>query len=77
MPLNDQHSELLFNELSYRSEEKHISSFPGNVGAKFSKDGNRFCWLLGENIQTGICGFGETAYLASLNFYNNFFKENA
>lgn len=28
--------------------------------AKVFKDGDSFCCLLGEDIQTGICGFGET-----------------
>ena len=23
-------------------------------------DGNRWCALLGENVQNGVCGFGET-----------------
>jgi hypothetical protein len=35
-------------------------------------DGNMWCWLLGENLQSGVAGFGETPYLAALDFNKNF-----
>ena len=35
------------------------------------KDGNQWCFLYGENIQEGICGFGETIFKAAWNFYAN------
>ncbi len=38
----------------------------------FSKDGNMYCFLLGKNIQEGICGFGATGWEAALDFYNDF-----
>lgn len=31
-------------------------------------DGNMWCVLWGENLQDGIAGFGETPYLAVLDF---------
>lgn len=34
-------------------------------------DGNQWCFLYGENIQEGICGFGDTIYEAALDFYVN------
>lgn len=30
------------------------------LGLKPFQDGNAFCVLLGENIQVGVCGFGDT-----------------
>jgi hypothetical protein len=36
------------------------------------KDGDSWCVLLGKDIQSGICGFGETPLKAILDFNNNF-----
>ncbi len=36
--------------------------------AKIFQDGDMFCCLLGDNIQIGICGFGETPEKACLEF---------
>lgn len=33
-----------------------------------SKDGNQWCYLLGENLQEGIAGFGDTPYKAAVDF---------
>lgn len=41
------------------------------LGIKPFKDGNQWCFLYGENIQEGICGFGDTIYMAAWNFYSN------
>lgn len=35
---------------------------------KVYKDGDRWCVLYGDNIQDGVCGFGETPYKAILDF---------
>jgi hypothetical protein len=37
-------------------------------------DGDEWCVLLGENIQNGISGFGDTSYKAILNFNAEFNK---
>lgn len=41
------------------------------LGIKPSKDGNSWCFLYGENIQEGVCGFGETIFDAACDFYKN------
>ena len=41
----------------------------------FSKDGNQWCFLYGENIQEGISGFGDTPWLAMMDFNMNFHNE--
>jgi hypothetical protein len=46
-----------------------------SVKPKFSRDGNMYCFLLGENLQDGICGFGKTGWGAALDFYYNFSNE--
>ena len=35
---------------------------------KLYKDGNQWCCLLGENIQEGIVGFGETPHKAVMDW---------
>ena len=39
------------------------------LGIKPYKDGNQWCCLYGDDIQSGICGFGDTIYDAVYNFY--------
>lgn len=39
---------------------------------KVSIDGNQWCVLYGENLQDGIAGFGDTLYLAILDFNKSF-----
>lgn len=42
-----------------------------SLGIKPYKDGNQWCFLYGDNIQDGICGFGDTILLAAIDFYRN------
>ncbi len=41
---------------------------------KVSIDGNKYCVLYGDNLQDGICGFGDTIYKAIIDFNNSFTK---
>lgn len=41
---------------------------------KFGKDGNQWYVLYGEDLQSGIAGFGDTLYLAILDFNKQFYK---
>jgi len=34
-------------------------------------DGNQWCALYGENLQEGVCGFGDTPAAAAQDFDNN------
>ena len=43
-----------------------------SLGAKLSKDGNQWCWLLGDNLQDGVAGFGDTPYEAMIAFNKAF-----
>jgi hypothetical protein len=38
---------------------------------KIFPDGNQWCVLYGENLQEGVCGFGDTPYLAAEDFDKN------
>ena len=57
----------------YRShlEEKMEYVPVSSLGAKLTIDGNQFCWLLGDNLQSGVAGFGDTARAAMLDFNVN------
>lgn len=48
-----------------------------SLGIKPFKDGNQWCYLYGDNIQEGICGFGSTIYEAAWDFYSNIKTEEA
>ena len=39
---------------------------------KLYPDGNQWCVLLGDNLQSGLCGFGDTPRLAVEDFNRNF-----
>lgn len=45
------------------------------LGAKLSKDGDQWCVLLGENLQEGLSGFGDTPYAAYYAFWKAFHDE--
>jgi hypothetical protein len=42
---------------------------------RLTKDGNRFCFLCGEDLQNGISGFGETPFDAASDFCTSFMRE--
>lgn len=48
-----------------------------SLGIKPFKDGNQWCFLYGNNIQDGICGFGRTVFDAAWDFYTNIKTEKA
>lgn len=66
------HNELLFQAnqdiVIERKEYNLFALLKPNV----SLDGNQYCVLLGENLQEGIAGFGDTIYLAILDFNRQF-----
>ena len=49
----------MFESIEYESIRPCVMMKP-----KISIDGNQWCVLYGDNIQDGICGFGETPKLA-------------
>ena len=44
-----------WQEAAYCYTQPHVVYRP-----KLFKDGNQWCCLLGENIQEGVCAFGDT-----------------
>jgi hypothetical protein len=73
-----QHDQLLkHNEEMAILGEKRVLAFIAILKPRFSKDGNMFCFLFGDNLQDGIAGFGETPYKAAADFVNNLSNEKA
>lgn len=62
------------NEIGPRLVNVEIWSAINSLGIKPYKDGKQWCFLFGDNIQEGICGFGDTICEAAFNFYNNLSK---
>lgn len=51
-------------------EEPHVLMRP-----KVFPDGDQWCSLYGENIQEGVCGFGDTPAKACQDFDNNWYNQ--
>jgi len=65
-----QHQEQM-NLIVQQQEMNLFATLKPNV----SKDGNQYCVLYGANLQEGIAGFGDTVYLAILDFNKQFYKK--
>lgn len=40
------------------------------------RDGDQWCILYGEDLQSGVSGFGESPYLAVMDFNIEWYKKN-
>lgn len=66
----DRQHEAAMNVLITEQEYKLVQM----LKPKITKDGDQWCVLYGDNLQEGICGFGDTPYLAILDFNKSFTK---
>lgn len=66
--------EAYFLERRCNEELEHVVRLVYASGAKLSKDGSKWCYLLGNNIQEGVCGFGPTPMAAANDFFVNYTK---
>ena len=67
-----QHEQDMGNSIA-EWEMRYIRALP----VVLSKDGNQHCFLYGENLQEGVAGFGDSVYLAMLDFNKEWHKEQA
>ena len=58
------HEELLFQERLCAAITQTDYVLFATLKPKFYKDGNQWCVLYGEDIQSGIAGFGDTLFAA-------------
>lgn len=60
-------------EIAIETEaQKRALTMLTTLGATLSKDGDKFCWLYGDNLQDGIAGFGDSPMQAAYDFENTF-----
>lgn len=60
-------------EIALETEaQKRVLTMLTTLDATLSKDGDKFCWLYGENLQVGIAGFGDSPMKAAYDFEMNF-----
>ncbi len=63
-------SSISWQEAAHETTKPHILLRP-----KLFIDGNKWCALYGDNIQDGVCGFGDSPELAMINFNKNYYKK--
>lgn len=80
--MNDNDSAMLLSQLSHQAyiqndmtmqhlfQQAEYTLF-SILRPKIYKDGNQWCVLYGDNVQDGICGFGDTPYKAVVDFNNS------
>lgn len=66
------HEELLYQERRSLIIEQEEFNLFAILKPKVSIDGNQYCILYGEDLQSGIAGFGDTIYHAILDFNKAF-----
>lgn len=57
------------NDVNLSETEKITLEIIAAFKPKIYRDGDSWCCLYGENIQEGICGFGENPMNAVYHFY--------
>jgi hypothetical protein len=63
----DRHSQLGEAQLSAAVEAQEYN-LVALLGLAPYPDGNSWCVLWGANLQDGVCGFGDTPYMAVIDF---------
>jgi len=77
--MNDQHSSMAMNAICHAADmvnnriQQTINYYeePSAIyKPKVFPDGDKWCALYGDNIQEGVCGFGDTPAAAIIDFNN-------
>jgi len=77
--LNDSDSEKVKSTLQFNADKEHYEAMCTAVQIgeytlfsmlrpTVTRDGNQWCVLYGDDLMTGVAGFGDTPYLAVLDF---------
>ena len=69
-------SEFLEDRIGYIGEYLEHLTFPYVIfKPKVYLDGDKWCALYGDNLQVGVCGFGESPQEACEDFNKEWFKK--
>lgn len=69
------HLDLAAADIKYQTEieTQEVNLFAA-LKPTLKRDGNRWCVLLGENLQEGVAGFGDSPHHAVMDFNENWYK---
>lgn len=67
----------LQNELLEAAQESSVINLVTKLGLIPTRDGNQWCYLLGEDLQCGITGFGDSAFDAANDFRASFYRNDS
>lgn len=68
------HNEMLFQERMIAATESSQYNLVSLLKPKIYIDGNQWCVIYGDNIQDGVCGFGDTPLKAICEFNSSWYK---
>ena len=57
--------------MGWTAQEQQEFNLFATLKPSIQRDGNQWCVLYGENIQSGICGFGDSPHKAVVDFNRN------
>lgn len=75
--MNDEHSHMACESISHHAQQSFsaIADYQTEPSVLYrptlSVDGNQWCALYGEDLQSGVAGFGDTPALAMIDFNKN------
>lgn len=73
--INDSQQQDLYQSLKNSAILAEEMQLVAVLKPTLSLDGNMYCFLCGENVQNGVCGFGNSPYAAAIDFNKNFYKQ--
>jgi len=59
---------------SQTAQEQNEFNLFAMLKPSIQKDGNQWCVLYGEDLQSGIAGFGDSLHLAVMDFNSQWYK---
>lgn len=82
--MNFEHSSMTANAICFEASRvgncatEQILAFSGpefTLRPRLFIDENQWCALYGEDIQSGLAGFGDSPHLAMMDFNKNYYKK--
>ena len=71
--MDNSHNEMMIRQEAMSTEfMKQTFIAVAELKPTLSKDGDAWCYLLGDDVQSGIAGFGKTPHQAMIDFNKEF-----
>ena len=74
---NSHDANAIANQAIQNLQEQQVMQCIDLMKPNLSRDGDQFCYLLGDNLHDGVAGFGDTIWQAALNFHIAIWGEKA